>query len=70
MKMATIKLTAAIAIGGEIVRAGTVIDIGEDAAKDLLRRGKAEVATADDEPEADAEDDEPAAEKPKRTRAK
>lgn len=59
-KTATVKLTSAIGVQGVMYRAGTVMDIPEDAAKDLLRRGKAVVATAEDEgaaeePEAEIE---------------
>lgn len=57
MKTASVLLTSAIVIGGELIRRGTIVTIGEDAAKDLLRRGKAEVATAEDEPEPEAEDE-------------
>ncbi|WP_290872026.1 hypothetical protein [Aquabacterium sp.] len=48
-KTATVKLTAAIGVAGELMKRGSVITIPESAAKDLLRRGKAEMATADDE---------------------
>lgn len=55
-KTATVKLTSAITVSGEIVTRGSIITIPEDAAKDLLRRGKAVVATAEDETESDLED--------------
>lgn len=46
---ATVKLTAAVGIAGELVRAGTIVTIPEEAAKNLLHRGKAELATEADE---------------------
>lgn len=46
-----VKLTSAIGIAGVLVRAGEVIEVSESAAKDLLRRGKAELATEEDEPQ-------------------
>lgn len=48
-KTAIIKLTSAIGIKGQLVRAGEIIEVPEEAAKDLMRRGKAELATEDDE---------------------
>lgn len=75
MKTATIKLTAAITLGGGIAKAGEIIEVSEEAAKSLMLRGKAELATAADEveqPEAEeaeaeaeatAEDEVPAAPK-------
>lgn len=54
-KTATIKLTAAIGVAGQLIRRGEIITVPEAAAKDLLRRGKAEMATADDETEAEPE---------------
>lgn len=50
MKTATIKLTAAIAIEGNIVRAGEIITVPEVAAKNLMHRGRAVLATEADEP--------------------
>lgn len=38
-------LTTAVAIGGEVLRAGTLIEVSEDEAKDLLGRGRAELYT-------------------------
>lgn len=64
MKTATIKLTAAITLGGGIAKAGDIIEVPEDAAKNLLQRGKAELATAADEvaDEVEADETEPEAE--------
>lgn len=45
----TLKLTAAIIIGGVLCRPGALVEVTESEAKDLLRRGKAEVATAADQ---------------------
>lgn len=47
-KTATVKLTAAIGIAGQLIRAGTIVTIPEAAAKNLLYRGKAELATEED----------------------
>jgi hypothetical protein len=59
MKTATIKLTAAIVVDGKIAKAGTVLEgIPEDAAKALLNRGKAELATAADQPAEEVEAEE------------
>jgi hypothetical protein len=40
-KLVTLKLTGAVVIDGLIARAGTLVEMVEDEAKDLLRRGKA-----------------------------
>lgn len=57
-KVVTLKLTGAVVIEGVIARAGTLVEMVEAEAKDLLRRGKAVIhaaaeevadATADDE---------------------
>lgn len=65
MKTATIKLTAAIVVDGKIAKAGSIIEAPEDHAKALILRGKAELATAADEPtdEAEAEAPKPKAKK-------
>jgi hypothetical protein len=44
-----LKLTSAIAVNGIILRAGHIVEMVEDEAKDLLRRGKAVIATVEDE---------------------
>jgi hypothetical protein len=49
-----LKLTSAIAVGGDILRAGHIIEMVEHEAKDLLRRGKAVLATLADHPHAQA----------------
>ncbi|WP_441253611.1 hypothetical protein [Bradyrhizobium sp. 613_E4_N2_2] len=49
-----LKLTSAIAVEGTILRAGHVIEMLEHEAKDLLRRGKAILATIADHPQAKA----------------
>lgn len=59
-KTFSLKLTSAIALGGQIRTAGAIVDVDEATAKNLLHRGKALVATADDgqaEPEAPAGDE-------------
>lgn len=48
MKTYTLKLTAAIALAGAIVKAGSLVDVDEPVAKNLLHRGKARVATTED----------------------
>ncbi len=45
-----VKLTAAIAIGGAIHKAGTTVEVTEANAKNLLNRGKALIATEADNP--------------------
>lgn len=45
----TLKLTAAIVIGGVLCRPGALVEVTESEAKDLLRRGKAVVATEADQ---------------------
>lgn len=61
MKSYFLKLTSAVAIDGDIVRAGALIEVSEAEAKNLLHRGKAVLATAEDgveqhEDENDGED--------------
>lgn len=46
-KQVKIKITSAVAIGGEIKRPGAVVTVAEELAKNLLHRGRAEVATGD-----------------------
>lgn len=48
MKTFSLKLTGAIALGGELKRPGEVVDVAEDVAKNLLHRGKAVPASDDD----------------------
>ena len=62
----TLKLNAAIALEGQIVRAGQLIEVTQSEAKNLLNRGRAVLAT-DGRNAPDAEDapaDEAVAEKP------
>lgn len=42
-KVVTLKLTGAVSIEGVIAKAGTLVEMVEAEAKDLLRRGKAEL---------------------------
>ncbi len=42
-KLVQIRLTAAVVIDGEIIRAKQIVEMVESEAKDLLRRGKAEL---------------------------
>lgn len=56
MKSFFLVLTSAIAIEGNICRAGALIEVSEREAKNLLARGKARLATVDDgAPEHDEE---------------
>ncbi|MDM5178509.1 hypothetical protein PO883_15025 [Massilia sp. DJPM01] len=59
-KTDTVKLTSAIGIQGQLIRAGEIITLPKAAALDLLRRGKAVVATEHDEPTVDVLEDESA----------
>lgn len=43
-----LKLASAIAIDGNICRAGEIVEVGEQEAKNFLHRGKATVATVED----------------------
>lgn len=52
MNSVHIKLKSDIGLGGVIHKAGTVVEVTDAVARDLLHRGKADPATADD---ADAE---------------
>jgi hypothetical protein len=54
----TLKLTSSIAVQGAILKRGQLVEVSENEAQSLLHRGKAELATVADEPEAQ----EPAAE--------
>jgi ribosomal protein L9 len=52
MKTAFIKLTAAITVdSGHIAKAGEIVEVPEHAAKNLIQRGKAELATEEDQAE-------------------
>lgn len=48
MKSYVLKLTSAVAIDGQISRAGSLVEVSEPEAKNLLHRGKAVLATAED----------------------
>lgn len=50
-KTCKVKITSAVAFGGEIKRPGTIMDLPEDQAKNLLERGRAELYTAGDKAE-------------------
>ncbi|KAJ31014.1 Rho termination factor N-terminal domain-containing protein [Sulfitobacter pontiacus] len=43
-KTVKVKITSAIAIAGNIKTPGTTVEIGEDLAKNLINRGRAELA--------------------------
>jgi hypothetical protein len=44
-----LKLVCAVVIAGEVLRAGSLVEVTESEAKDLLRRGKAEPHSHDPE---------------------
>lgn len=46
-KTLILRLTSAIALAGVVIRAGELVEVTVAEAKDLLRRGKAELANAD-----------------------
>lgn len=48
MKSYILKLTSAIAVDGQILRAGSLVELSELEAKNLLSRGKATLATVED----------------------
>lgn len=48
MKSYVLFLTSAIVVDGGIVKAGQMVELSEPEAKNLLSRGKARLATADD----------------------
>lgn len=50
-----LKITSAVALSGEIHKAGSIVEVSEDLARDLLHRGKAEVATEADAPASEGE---------------
>ena len=54
VKQVEVKITSAVSIGGKIIIPGKTLDLDEPLAKNLLHRGKAELATAD-ESDADGE---------------
>lgn len=49
-QLVTLLVTSAFAHEGRIVTKGSVVEVPKELAEDLLRRGKAELATADDAP--------------------
>lgn len=59
-KQIKIKITSAVAIDGKIKVPGTLVNVPEDVAKNLLNRGRAELATAATD-ENGSDDDKPKA---------
>lgn len=55
MKTVTLKLASAIAIDGEVITRGSLVEVDENLAINLLNRGKAELATAEDGAEDEAD---------------
>lgn len=64
MKQYALKLTAAVALAGVIHRAGSTVEVDEATAKNLLHRGKAELATEQQDAAEVIDADEVAAEQP------
>lgn len=46
-----LKVSSAFTVGGRIAKAGEIVEVSEGAAKDLLHRGKATLATSADAPQ-------------------
>lgn len=63
-----LKATAAFVLAGEIVRPGAVISVADALAKNLLHRGRAVLATADDAPAIKVPEVEAPADEPKASR--
>jgi hypothetical protein len=57
IKTVVLLLTAAVAIGGRIMRAGERVEVTEDEARDLLHRGRATVCEGFTEPAGDGPGD-------------
>lgn len=72
--MIQVKLTSAIVIDGQIVKAGEIVPVSESEAKSLMHRGKAILAVVDQAAKADQPDesheeaDEPAAKRPRKAK--
>lgn len=47
-KSVFLKVSSAFLVGGTIAKTGEIVEVSEGEAKDLLQRGKAILATADD----------------------
>jgi crotonobetainyl-CoA:carnitine CoA-transferase CaiB-like acyl-CoA transferase len=45
-----LKIVSSVAMNGEIICAGSIVEVDELVAKNLIARGKAELATEDDAP--------------------
>lgn len=45
-KQIKVKITSAVSIDGKIIAPGRILDVDEPLAKNLLQRGRAELATA------------------------
>ncbi len=55
-----LKVTSAFLVAGEIAKVGEIVEVSHGEAKDLLQRGKAVLATADDAPAVEAAEETPA----------
>lgn len=60
-KLITLKITSAVALDGVIIKAGQLVEMVESEAKDLLRRGKAELHAIMEDAGLEAADDAAAA---------
>lgn len=55
-KSVFLKVSSAFLVGGQIAKTGEIVEVTEAEAKDLLQRGKATLATANDAPEQTADE--------------
>ncbi len=55
-----LKVSSAFLVAGEIAKVGEIVEVSHGEAKDLLQRGKAVLATADDAPVVEVEEKAPA----------
>ncbi len=55
-KSVFLKVSSAFLVGGTIAKTGEIVEVSEGEAKDLLQRGKATLATADDAPQQPADE--------------
>jgi ribosomal protein L9 len=69
MQGVTLKLTSAIALDGKIFRPGTLVEVTDNEAKNLLQRGKAVLATEADMPADESDESDAAAEAAEREAA-
>ena len=66
-KSVFLKVSSAFLVGGQIAKTGEIVEVTEAEAKDLLQRGKATLATANDAPEKTADEVEQESEEQQQT---